>query len=242
MSRGHICRGKRCIQQSRFQCTKFNKRQNISSRNVERPVLKKEYENKSLANQLHLFGQLMAFKLKDDDIIKHFGTFDNIVNKLKSADVKASADEQCLSFILLRLMNDKYYYELKIEKIKNNFRNHRLNLTESTQLLQNLTTRRSCSCKTMTNHSAKDENMEGNPKELITDDTSQVNDTSSIHTLIEEEVIEATAVDDTESSVALQHIAHGARNLVTYTRNVKTSSNARIRKETTGEIRKIFNL
>ena len=103
-------------------------------------ALKAAYEDKSPANQLHLFDKLIKLKMGEtNDVMAHFSAFDQIIAELKLAGVVAANDEQFLCAILLRSMSTKFtpaviaismnnVEELKVEKIKNKLRNHSLTL------------------------------------------------------------------------------------------------------------------
>lgn len=72
-------------------------------------ILKRHYENKSPANQLHLFDKLLKLKMETrDDIVAHFSKYDSIINELWASGVTAINDKQFLSAVLLRSMGPEF--------------------------------------------------------------------------------------------------------------------------------------
>ena len=110
-------------------------------------ALKTTYEDRSPANQLHLFDKLLQLKMNSEDILVHFTTFDKIINELRCSGALAINDEQFLSCILLRSMNAEYKHavtaiamtskdNLKIENVKANLRTYSLSLNKNTNTVK----------------------------------------------------------------------------------------------------------
>ncbi|XP_065209228.1 uncharacterized protein LOC135837772 [Planococcus citri] len=105
-------------------------------------ALKHAYEDKSPANQLHLFDKLLQLKMaENEDVMLHFAKFDSIINELRCSGAQAINDEQFLCCVLLRSMNINYKQavtaiamtskdDLQIETVKANLRTYSLTLTE----------------------------------------------------------------------------------------------------------------
>lgn len=108
-------------------------------------ILKSNYEDKSPANQLHLFDKLLRLKMTvKEDIMAHFAKFDAIINELRASGVTAINDEQFLVSVLLRSMCTDYSIavtaiamtakeELKIETVKCKLRNHSLTIETTSE-------------------------------------------------------------------------------------------------------------
>ena len=103
-------------------------------------ILKTNFEDKSAANQLHLFDKLLRLKMAaKEDITWHFAKFDGIINKRRASSVTAIDNKQFLVSILLCSMSSDYLIartaiamtakeELKIESVKGKLQIHSLTI------------------------------------------------------------------------------------------------------------------